>query len=123
MAKSRAIAFVDAQNLVHTARSAFGYSYPTYDVQKLAHAVCSPHEWTLHRVQFYTGITSAADDARFGIEHYSADRHHRLRDRASGWIARRAQAKVASRGLKFLFLAAVDGVTRTPLRQLCDIRK
>ena len=58
-----AVAFVDGQNLFHNARNAFGYNYPNYDVQKLAHAVCASRGWTLERVQFYTGVPSAADNA------------------------------------------------------------
>jgi uncharacterized LabA/DUF88 family protein len=59
----RAVAFVDGQNLFHNVRSAFGYNYPNYDVQKLAAAVCAGRGWTLTRVQFYTGVPSAADNA------------------------------------------------------------
>src|SRR5690348_11595970 len=59
----RTIAFVDGQNLFHNVRSVFGHAYPNYDVQKLAEAVCAPRGWTLKRVQFYTGIPSAADNA------------------------------------------------------------
>jgi len=35
-AVKRAIAFVDGQNLFHNSRNVFGYTYPNYDVQKLA---------------------------------------------------------------------------------------
>jgi hypothetical protein len=42
-AVKRAIAFIDGQNLFHNARNAFGYTYPNYDVQKLAQAVCAVH--------------------------------------------------------------------------------
>jgi hypothetical protein len=59
----RAIAFVDGQNLFHNARNAFGYTYPNYDVQKLAQAICGTRGWTLDRVQFYTGVPSLADNA------------------------------------------------------------
>lgn len=62
-AVKRAIAFVDGQNLFHNARSVFGYTYPNYDVQKLAEAVCASRGWTLQRVQFYTGVPSATDSA------------------------------------------------------------
>ena len=62
-AVKRAIAFVDGQNLFHHVRSVFGYTYPNYDVQKLARAVCSLRGWTLQRVQFYTGVPSVADNA------------------------------------------------------------
>jgi uncharacterized LabA/DUF88 family protein len=59
----RTIAFIDGQNLFHHARQAFGYHFPNYDVQQLATAVCARHGWTLSRVQFYTGVPSAADNA------------------------------------------------------------
>jgi len=59
----RAIAFVDGQNLFHNVRNAFGYTYPNYDVQKLAQTICAPRGWTLERVQFYTGVPSATDNA------------------------------------------------------------
>lgn len=59
----RTIAFVDGQNLFHNVRSVFGHPHPNYDVQKLAEAVCAPRGWTLKRVQFYTGIPSAADNS------------------------------------------------------------
>ena len=62
-AVKRTIAFVDGQNLFHNARSVFGYTYPNYDVQKLAEAVCASRGWTLQRVQFYTGVPSATDSA------------------------------------------------------------
>jgi len=35
-ANPRAIAFVDGQNLFNAAKEAFGYTYPNYDVLKLA---------------------------------------------------------------------------------------
>ena len=62
-AVKRAIAFIDGQNLYHNARSVFGYTFPNYDVQKLAQAVCAPRGWTLSRVQFYTGVPSPSDNA------------------------------------------------------------
>lgn len=40
----RAIAFVDGQNLFHAARHAFGYTFPNYDVKKLAQAVCQAQQ-------------------------------------------------------------------------------
>jgi hypothetical protein len=36
----RAVAFVDGQNLYRSAKTAFGYHYPNYDVQALARSVC-----------------------------------------------------------------------------------
>lgn len=52
----RTVAFVDGQNLYHTAKQAFGYTYPNYDVFKLAQAVCTSNDWQLDQVYFYTGI-------------------------------------------------------------------
>ena len=60
-AVKRAFAFVDGQNLFHNARSAFGYTHPNDDVQKLAQAVCTPRGWRLDRVHFYTGVPSPTD--------------------------------------------------------------
>ena len=59
----RAVAFIDGQNLFHSARSAFGYTYPNYDVTKLALAVCGTHGWRLEEVRFYTGVPDARDHA------------------------------------------------------------
>lgn len=57
-----AIVFFDGQNLFHTARQAFGYTYPNYDVLKLAQAVCSAHGWQLKQTRFYTGIPAKEDN-------------------------------------------------------------
>jgi len=62
-AVKRTIAFVDGQNLFHNVRNVFGYTYPNYDVQKLAEAVCVGRGWTLQQVQFYTGVPSPTDHA------------------------------------------------------------
>jgi uncharacterized LabA/DUF88 family protein len=62
-AVKRCIVYVDGQNLFHNVRSVFGYTFPNYDVQKLARAVCIARGWTLERVQFYTGVPSPADNA------------------------------------------------------------
>lgn len=59
----RTIAFIDGQNLFHTAKQAFGYNYPNFDVQKLAQAVCTQRGWQLDRVQFYTGVPDPTDNA------------------------------------------------------------
>jgi uncharacterized LabA/DUF88 family protein len=59
----RAIAFIDGQNLFHNVHSVFGYTFPNYDVQKLAEAVCGAQGWKLERVQFYTGVPSPKDNA------------------------------------------------------------
>jgi len=59
----RTIAFIDGQNLFHNARSAFGYTHPNYDVLNLSQAVCAARGWQLDRVQFYTGVPTAANSA------------------------------------------------------------
>jgi uncharacterized LabA/DUF88 family protein len=61
----RVIAFIDGQNLYHCARTAFGYSYPNYDVRKLVLALCQSKQWQLSEVRFYTGIPDARDDPRW----------------------------------------------------------
>ncbi|HVC96114.1 MAG TPA: NYN domain-containing protein [Pirellulales bacterium] len=58
----RTVAFIDGQNLYHHSRAAFGYNYPNYDVQKLARAVCVARGWTLHQVNFYTGVPDQSDN-------------------------------------------------------------
>ncbi|MBF0550058.1 MAG: NYN domain-containing protein [Deltaproteobacteria bacterium] len=58
----RVIAFVDGQNLFHAVREAFGYTYPNYDVKKLAQAVCKKEGWRLVQTRFYTGVPNSADN-------------------------------------------------------------
>jgi len=60
--EKRAIAFIDGQNLFHSAKEAFGYRYPNYDVVKLAKLVCEEQKWTLGGVHFYTGVPEASDN-------------------------------------------------------------
>ncbi len=59
----RTTAFVDGQNLFHAAREAFGYTYPNYDAQALAAAVCRGQRWSLLNVRFYTGVPDESDNA------------------------------------------------------------
>src|SRR5207249_3390807 len=61
-ATKRTVAFIDGQNLFHMARQAFGYTFPNYDVQKLAAAVCRSHGWNLTGVRFYTGVPDPGDN-------------------------------------------------------------
>ena len=60
-----AVVFVDGQNLFHAAREAFGYTYPSYDVQALARQVCNGQGWRLVQVRFYTGIPDSGDNPRW----------------------------------------------------------
>ncbi len=39
--------FVDGQNLYHAAKGAYGYTYPNYDISKLAAAICEAQGWSL----------------------------------------------------------------------------
>jgi len=59
---SRAVVFVDGQNLFYAVKEAFGYTFPNYDIPALASAVCARRGWMLSGVRFYTGIPSAQDD-------------------------------------------------------------
>jgi len=61
--KKRTVAFFDGQNLYHSARSAFGFSWPNFDPIALAESVCRAKGWHLSGTRFYTGVPDAADDA------------------------------------------------------------
>lgn len=58
----RAIAFIDGQNLFHAAKDAFGYSWPNYDVKRIAQRVCSEQGWQCEGIQFYTGVPEPSDN-------------------------------------------------------------
>ena len=59
----RAVAFVDGQNLYHSVREAFGYTYPNYNVSALSRSICRSKGWELRQVRFYTGIPDSSDNA------------------------------------------------------------
>jgi len=61
-ATKRAVVFVDGQNLYHSVRESFGYTYPNYDVGALSQRVCEEKGWHLEQVRFYTGIPDPVDD-------------------------------------------------------------
>jgi uncharacterized LabA/DUF88 family protein len=103
----RAVAFIDGQNLYRSAKEAFGYHYPNYDVQKLSDAVCKAHGWNLAQVRFYTGVPDKADDARWN--HF--------------WVGKlavmgKAGVEVFSRPLRYRndTVKLPDGTTHTFLR-------
>lgn len=58
----RAIAFIDGQNLFWAIKNAFGYSYPNYDIEKLAESICQSQGWNVEEIRFYTGVPDRADD-------------------------------------------------------------
>lgn len=57
----RAVAFVDGQNLFHSAKQAFGYTFPNYDIRALATAICQMQGWSYAGARFYTGVPDASD--------------------------------------------------------------
>jgi len=57
----RAICFFDGQNLFHSAKAAFGYTFPNFDPLALSKLVCGSKGWDLAQARFYTGIPDAAD--------------------------------------------------------------
>jgi uncharacterized LabA/DUF88 family protein len=59
----RAVSFVDGQNLFHSAKAAFGYRFPNYDVIALSKAICTSKGWHLDQTRFYTGVPDKADNA------------------------------------------------------------
>lgn len=58
----RAVVFVDGQNLFYSAREAFGYNYPNYDILKLSEQTCASQNWNLLQARFYTGVPDPSDD-------------------------------------------------------------
>ena len=52
----RAVALIDGMNLFNNAKRAFGYSFPNYDVIKLAKIVCDRLGSHLVETRFYTGV-------------------------------------------------------------------
>jgi uncharacterized LabA/DUF88 family protein len=58
----RAIAFIDGQNLFHSVKEAFGYTYPNFDPHALAETVCRKQGWELAEARFYTGIPDNMDE-------------------------------------------------------------
>ena len=62
-AEKTAVVFVDGQNLFHSAKEAFGYTFPNYDVYALAQAVCGIEGWKLREARFYTGVPDVSDSA------------------------------------------------------------
>ncbi|MBA7681092.1 MAG: NYN domain-containing protein [Calditrichaeota bacterium] len=72
------VAFFDGQNLFHSAKEAFGYSYPNYDAACLAEKVCLLKDWKLSQVRFYTGIPDTKDDAFW--HHFWTSKARRMRN-------------------------------------------
>lgn len=64
-ATKRVIIFIDGQNLYHSAKEAFGYNFPNYDIKKLSEAVCRQYKWEIEEIRFYTGVPDLQDDPRW----------------------------------------------------------
>lgn len=60
--RKRVVAYVDGQNLYHTAKDAFGYTYPNYDVKALSQTICRRQGWELRQTRFYTGVPAPEDN-------------------------------------------------------------
>jgi uncharacterized LabA/DUF88 family protein len=58
----RTVAFFDGQNLYHSAREAFGYTYPNYDIFARANCICAEKGWLFDHARFYTGIPDKMDN-------------------------------------------------------------
>lgn len=59
--EKRAVCFFDGQNLFHSAKTAFGYTFPNYDVSALSKAICTANGWQLTGMRFYTGVPDVSD--------------------------------------------------------------
>jgi len=59
----KAVIFIDGQNLYHCARTAFGCTYPNYDIKRLAEVICAKQGWVVGEIRFYTGVPDISDDA------------------------------------------------------------
>ncbi|MCG2725421.1 MAG: NYN domain-containing protein [Elusimicrobia bacterium] len=57
------VVFIDGQNLYHSVKTAFGYSFPNYDISKLCANLCSRESgWILKQIRFYTGVPKETDN-------------------------------------------------------------
>lgn len=66
--QKRVVAFFDGQNLFHSVKWEFGYTFPNYDVVKLATDVCAMRTaegWQAPSVRFYTGVADPNRDPRW----------------------------------------------------------
>ena len=94
------------QNLFHSARAAFGYQVPNYDVVALTQAVCRSRGWKVAQVRFYTGVPDRGDNAHW--HHFWA---------ARGRVMRRKGVIVYTRSLKYRYRSVTlpDGTDHTVL--------
>ena len=115
MTLPRAAVFVDGQNLYYSAKAAFGYKVPNYDIRKLAQTICDRQDWHLQMVKFYTGYPNVEESPKLHRFWQS-----RLR------VMQRDGVKVFSRVLRNGKEKGVDvrialDVTRTVYANDCDV--
>ena len=65
--EKRTAVFIDGQNLFWAAREAFGYTYPNFDIRKIARELCKSQNWQLSNVGFYTGVPDKADNEKWNV--------------------------------------------------------
>lgn len=58
----RTVVFIDGQNLYRSAKEAFGYFFPNYDVKLLSEKICAGHGWQIDEIRFYTGVPDLRDN-------------------------------------------------------------
>ena len=64
----KALCFVDGQNLVRTAKQAFGHTADNFDPVALGKRVCEQQGWDFQGLRFYTGVPDpirSPEEARF----------------------------------------------------------
>jgi uncharacterized LabA/DUF88 family protein len=76
----RAVAFVDGQNLFHSALEAFGYDYPNYHPLALSDHICSKRSWRCQQMRFYTGVPKRTDNL-FWHNFWAAKKRFLARDK------------------------------------------
>jgi hypothetical protein len=60
----RAIAFFDGNGLFQSVKECFGYTYPNYNVGKLARLICEMQNWSIGEVRFYVGVPDPKGEFR-----------------------------------------------------------
>ena len=94
MPAKRVISFIDGQNLYHSARQAFGYTYPNFDPVRLTQLVAAAAAWIVAGTRFYTGVPDQNDN-RPWYEFWTAKCPGEVRRRYES-AARRASTCVAN---------------------------
>lgn len=107
-ASKRVFVYVDGQNLFHSVKDAFGYSFPNYDVFALSNAICNMQSgWVIGRVRMYTGVPDATDNRHW----------HQFWTAKLAAIGKKPGATVFSRPLRYRnqTVKLPDGTTTTLL--------